>query len=57
MSLSPQWLDELRARVTLSGVISRTTRGDYYKQAQPNFVAHAPIAQIAEMALVDQRQP
>ena len=24
--LSPQWLDELRARVTLSGVISRTTR-------------------------------
>ena len=26
MSLSPQWLDELRARVTLSGVISRTTR-------------------------------
>lgn len=25
MSLSPQWLDELRARVTLSGVISRTT--------------------------------
>ena len=26
MSLSPQWLDELRSRVTLSGVISRTTR-------------------------------
>jgi DNA primase len=26
MSLSPQWLDELRARVTLSAVISRTTR-------------------------------
>ncbi len=26
MTLSPQWLDELRARVTLSGVISRTTR-------------------------------
>ncbi|MEY4161085.1 MAG: hypothetical protein RLZZ136_1706, partial [Pseudomonadota bacterium] len=26
MSLSPQWLDELRARVTLSGVIGRTTR-------------------------------
>jgi DNA primase len=26
MSLSPQWLDELRARITLSGVISRTTR-------------------------------
>ncbi|MFO1256231.1 MAG: DNA primase [Sphingomonadaceae bacterium] len=26
MSLSSQWLDELRARVTLSGVISRTTR-------------------------------
>lgn len=26
MSLTPQWLDELRARVTLSGVISRTTR-------------------------------
>jgi DNA primase len=26
MSLSPQWLDELRARVTLSSVISRTTR-------------------------------
>ncbi len=26
MALSPQWLDELRARVTLSGVISRTTR-------------------------------
>lgn len=24
--LSPQWLDELRARVTLSGVIGRTTR-------------------------------
>ncbi|MCB2078453.1 MAG: DNA primase [Novosphingobium sp.] len=24
--LSPQWLDELRSRVTLSGVISRTTR-------------------------------
>lgn len=24
--LSPQWLDELRARITLSGVISRTTR-------------------------------
>jgi len=26
MTLSPQWLDELRARVTLSGVIGRTTR-------------------------------
>ncbi|MDE2436559.1 MAG: DNA primase [Sphingomonadales bacterium] len=26
MALSPQWLDELRARVTLSGVIGRTTR-------------------------------
>ena len=26
MSLSPQWLDELRARVTLSGVIMRTTK-------------------------------
>jgi DNA primase len=26
MSLTPQWLDELRARVTLSGVIGRTTR-------------------------------
>lgn len=26
MALSPQWLDELRARITLSGVISRTTR-------------------------------
>lgn len=26
MALSPQWLDELRARVSLSGVISRTTR-------------------------------
>ena len=26
MSLSPQWLDELRARITLSAVISRTTR-------------------------------
>jgi DNA primase len=26
MSLTPQWLDELRARVTLSGVVSRTTR-------------------------------
>ena len=26
MSLTPQWLDELRARVALSGVISRTTR-------------------------------
>lgn len=26
MSLSPQWLDELRSRVTLSGLISRTTR-------------------------------
>ncbi len=26
MSLSPQWLDELRARVALSGVIGRTTR-------------------------------
>lgn len=26
MSLTPQWLDELRARVTLSGVIQRTTR-------------------------------
>ncbi len=26
MSLTPQWLDELRARITLSGVISRTTR-------------------------------
>ena len=26
MSLSPQWLDELRARITLSSVISRTTR-------------------------------
>lgn len=24
--LSPQWLDELRSRITLSGVISRTTR-------------------------------
>ncbi len=26
MTLTPQWLDELRARVSLSGVISRTTR-------------------------------
>lgn len=26
MALSPQWLDELRARVALSGVIGRTTR-------------------------------
>ena len=26
MSLTPQWLDELRARVALSGVIGRTTR-------------------------------
>ena len=26
MSLTPQWLDELRARITLSGVIGRTTR-------------------------------
>ncbi len=26
MSLSPQWLDELRARITLSGVIGRTTK-------------------------------
>ncbi len=26
MSLSPQWLDELRARITLSSVIGRTTR-------------------------------
>jgi DNA primase len=26
MTLSPQWLDELRARVSLSGVIGRTTR-------------------------------
>jgi len=26
VSLSPQWLDELRARISLSGVISRTTR-------------------------------
>ena len=26
MSLSPQWMDELRARVTLSSVIGRTTR-------------------------------
>jgi DNA primase len=26
MSLTPQWLDELRARVTLSSVIGRTTR-------------------------------
>lgn len=26
MSLSPQWLDELRARITLSSVIMRTTR-------------------------------
>jgi DNA primase len=26
MTLTPQWLDELRARISLSGVISRTTR-------------------------------
>lgn len=26
MALTPQWLDELRARISLSGVISRTTR-------------------------------
>jgi DNA primase len=26
MTLTPQWLDELRARVSLSGVIARTTR-------------------------------
>src|SRR5690606_25169959 len=26
MSLSPQWLDELRSRITLSSVISRTAR-------------------------------
>jgi len=39
MSLSPQWLDELRARVTLSGVIGRTTRiikaGREYKACCP----------------------
>jgi len=26
MSLTPQWMDELRSRITLSGVIGRTTR-------------------------------
>ncbi len=26
MALSPQWLDELRARVTLSSVVMRTTK-------------------------------
>ncbi|NBC36335.1 DNA primase [Novosphingobium sp. FSY-8] len=26
MSLTPQWLDELRTRITLSGVVGRTTR-------------------------------
>ena len=26
MALSPQWLDELRSRITLSSVIGRTTR-------------------------------
>ena len=26
MALSPQWLDELRARITLSGIIQRTTK-------------------------------
>src|SRR6476660_3590 len=26
MALSPQWLDELRARVTLSAVVQRTTK-------------------------------
>src|SRR6187399_2578800 len=26
MALSPQWLDELRSRVTLSGVVMRTTK-------------------------------
>ncbi|HZV11325.1 MAG TPA: CHC2 zinc finger domain-containing protein, partial [Novosphingobium sp.] len=26
MALTPQWLDELRSRITLSGVIGRTTR-------------------------------
>ena len=39
MALSPQWLDELRARVTLSGVIGRTTRltkaGREYKACCP----------------------
>ncbi|MDE2403479.1 MAG: DNA primase [Sphingomonadales bacterium] len=39
MSLSPQWLDELRARVPLSGVIGRTTRlikaGREYKACCP----------------------
>ena len=39
MSLSPQWLDELRMRVTLSGVIGRTTRvikaGREYKACCP----------------------
>ncbi|MEO6091840.1 MAG: DNA primase [Novosphingobium sp.] len=39
MSLSPQWLDELRARITLSGVIGRTTRltraGNEFKACCP----------------------
>ena len=39
MSLSPQWLDELRARITLSAVIGRTTRltkaGREYKACCP----------------------
>ena len=39
MSLSPQWLDELRARITLSSVIGRTTRltraGNEFKACCP----------------------
>ena len=39
MSLSPQWLDELRARVTLSAIIGRTTKltraGREYKACCP----------------------
>ncbi len=39
MALSPQWLDELRARISLSGVIGRTTKlqkaGREYKACCP----------------------
>ncbi|MEO7551763.1 MAG: DNA primase [Croceibacterium sp.] len=46
MSLSPQWLDELRARVTLSSVIMRTTKlqraGREWKACCPFHNEHTP---------------
>jgi DNA primase len=52
MALSPQWLDELRARVTLSGVIMRTTKlqraGNEWKACCPFHDEKSPSFTVSD---------